>query len=169
MSQAAAADAVSGFAAAIKSGSYYEDPAPVWAALRKTGPMVKLPLGSGVWACTTWAGCSALARDLRMSVARTDRLALALPAEHRHEMKAFLDGVAEQVLFLDPPRHTQVRKLLNRAFTPEAIARNRPRIAGLFDQLLDDWIRSGEGEIMANPGASISSAGDRRLDGTPTR
>lgn len=149
MSHPVAGDAVSGFVTALQSGSIYEDSAAVWAALRKTGPMVKLPLGSGVWACTTWAGCSALARDPRMSAARTDRMALALPAEHRHELKAFVDGVAEQVLFLDPPRHTQVRKLLNRAFTPEVIAHNRLRIAELFDQLLDDWIHSGESEIMA--------------------
>jgi cytochrome P450 len=111
LSHPAAADAVSGFAAAVQSGSYFEDSAPVWAALRKTGPMVKLPLGGGFWACTTWAGCSALARDARMSAARTARMSLALPAEHRHEMKAFVDGVAEQVLFLNPPRHMQVRKL----------------------------------------------------------
>ena len=150
MSHPAPVDAVSGFLAAIQSGSYYEDSAPVWAALRQAAPMVRLPLGGGgFWACTTWAGCSALARDPRMSVARTGRLALALPAEHRHEMKPFVDTLAEEVLFLDPPRHTQVRKLLNRAFTPEVIARNRPRIAELFDQLLDDWIRSGEDEIMA--------------------
>jgi len=64
-------------------------------------------------------------------------------------MKAFVDGLAEEVLFLDPPRHTQVRKLLNRAFTPEVIARSRPRVGELFDQLLDDWISSGETEIMA--------------------
>jgi cytochrome P450 len=142
------ADAVASFVAAIQSGSYYEDSAPAWAALRQVGTVVKLPFGNGIWACTTWAGCAALARDPRMSAARADRFELALPTEHRHEMKPFTAILGETVLFLDPPRHTQVRKLLNRAFTPEVIARNRARIAELFDQLLDEWIKKGESEIM---------------------
>jgi cytochrome P450 len=81
-------------------------------------------------------------------VGRAHGLELAFPPEHRHEIKPFTALLGEMVLSLDPPRHTQVRKQLNRAFTPEVLARNRARIAELFDQLLDDWIRRREGEIM---------------------
>jgi pimeloyl-[acyl-carrier protein] synthase len=145
----ALADPVQGFMAALQSGAYYEDSAPVWAGLRQWASMVKLPLGGGIWVCTTWAGCSALARDARMSVAaRIPRIGLTLPPEHRGEMKPFTALLAEMVLWLDAPRHTQVRKQLNRAFTPEVIARSRARIAELFDQLLDDWIASGKSEVM---------------------
>jgi len=148
LSHPAVADPIASFAAALQSGSYYEDSGPVWAALRQVGAMVKLPFGAGVWTCTTWAGCAALARDPRLSSARAHLMELTLPAEHRYEMKPLIALVGEMVLFLDPPRHAQVRKLLNRAFTPELIARNRARITELFDDLLDDWIKSGEGEIM---------------------
>jgi pimeloyl-[acyl-carrier protein] synthase len=145
----AAADPIARFLAALQSGAYYEDSAPIWAGLRLAGPMVKLPLRREVWACTTWAGCAALARDPRMSsAARVSRIELAVAPEYRQEMKPFAALAGEMVLYLDPPRHTQVRKILNRAFTPEVIARNRARIADLFDELLEDWIRSGEGEIM---------------------
>jgi cytochrome P450 len=111
--------------------------------------MVKLPLRGGIWACTTWAGCAALARDPRLSSAgRVRYVESAVAPEYRQEMKPFSALVGEMVLFLDPPRHTQIRKILNRAFTPEMIARNRARIADLFDQLLDDWIKRGDGDIM---------------------
>jgi cytochrome P450 len=54
----------------------------------------------------------------------------------------------EQVVTLDPPRHTVVRKLLNSAFTPETIERTIPWIERLFDQLLSEWIESASSEIM---------------------
>jgi cytochrome P450 len=151
LSNPAVADPISGFSAALQNGSYYEDPAPVWAALRQTGSMVKLPVRGEPWACTTWGGCASLARDPRLSSARSRSggYSLALPPEHRHEMKPFLPFTEEAVFFLDPPRHSRVRKILNRAFTPELVEQNRPRITRLFDDLLDDWIASGDGEIMA--------------------
>jgi cytochrome P450 len=144
-------NAVSQFMAALKDGSFYEDSAPAWAALRQAAPMVKMPFGDyHVWVCTTWRGCATLARDPRMSAARTRRYASVLPPESRHKAQPFVDLLSEWVLFLDPPRHTQVRKLLNRGFTPETIARNRPRIGQLFDGLLDQWITSGKGDIMGS-------------------
>jgi len=40
------------------------------------------------------------------------------------------------VLYLDPPDHTRLRKLVNKAFTPRAIERLRPRIEQVTDDLL---------------------------------
>ncbi|MFL6118737.1 cytochrome P450 [Actinophytocola sp.] len=39
---------------------------------------------------------------------------------------------------LDPPEHTQLRKLVNRAFTPRMIADLEPRVAALTNELLDE-------------------------------
>jgi cytochrome P450 len=41
------------------------------------------------------------------------------------------------VLYRDPPDHTRLRKLVNKAFTPRAIDRLRPRLAQVADELLD--------------------------------
>ena len=147
MSCAAPADAAATFAAALESGAYFEDSAPAWTAARQAGAMVQLPFGSGVWACTTWVGCAALARDPRVSAARARRLELQLPVDPQ-EVRPFIDLASRMVLYLDPPRHTQVRKRLNRAFTPEVIGRNRTRIAVIFEELLEEWIASGSDEIM---------------------
>jgi cytochrome P450 len=148
LTQPAASDSVAAFMAALRDGSYYEDCAPAWAALRQAGTLVKLPLGGGMWACTTWDGCADLARDPRLSAARAQRYESALPVEPR-EARPFGQLLSEMVLYQDPPRHTRIRKLLNRAFTPEIIARSRAGITALFDELLDDWIKRGDGEIMA--------------------
>src|SRR3954467_2438949 len=46
-------------------------------------------------------------------------------------------GIAfEWLLFMDPPRHPQLRAIISRAFTPRSIAALEPRIAALSRALL---------------------------------
>jgi cytochrome P450 len=133
----------------MHSGQIFEDPAPYWRALRETAPVVQVPLyGSYVWIATTWAACAALARDSRLTAQRAERFRTIVPPEYRQKVDPMVAIFREQVLTLDPPRHTVVRKLLNTAFTPETIERTIPWIEQLFDQLLCEWIESGSGEIM---------------------
>ena len=42
----------------------------------------------------------------------------------------------EWLLFLDPPRHTELRGLISRAFTPRSISGLAPRIAAIVAELL---------------------------------
>ena len=41
------------------------------------------------------------------------------------------------MLFLDPPDHTRLRALVNKAFTPRAVAALEPHIRELMTTLLD--------------------------------
>ena len=41
------------------------------------------------------------------------------------------------MLFLDPPDHTRLRALVNKAFIPQAIEALKPRIRGIAEALLD--------------------------------
>ena len=43
----------------------------------------------------------------------------------------------EWLVFMDPPRHTRLRALVSRAFTPRAIAALEPRVRALSAELLD--------------------------------
>jgi cytochrome P450 len=134
---------------ALKSGQMYENPFPIWNDLRELAPLVHLPLMGGMWLSTRWANTSALARDPRLSSARGGRLSQALPPEHRDIMTPVVDFVSSTVVLLDPPRHTRIRKLMMRAFAPEVFDRLRPRMEAMFDRMLDEWIDSGETDIMA--------------------
>ena len=53
------------------------------------------------------------------------------------------------MLFLDPPDHTRLRRLANKAFTPPVVAALRPRIAALVTDLLDRAAAQGEVDLMA--------------------
>jgi cytochrome P450 len=54
------------------------------------------------------------------------------------------------MLFLDPPEHSRIRKLLNKEFTPNMIQRLRPRIQQVVDALLDQAFQKTEIEFMAD-------------------
>jgi cytochrome P450 len=47
------------------------------------------------------------------------------------------DAAGQNLLFMDPPKHTQMRDLVNKAFTPRAIQELAPRIEAIADQLLE--------------------------------
>ncbi len=47
-------------------------------------------------------------------------------------------GRTPTMLSLDPPAHTRMRNLVNKAFTPRVVERIRPHIQEIAEQLLDD-------------------------------
>jgi cytochrome P450 len=53
----------------------------------------------------------------------------------------------EWLVFLDPPRHTKLRALISRAFTPRSVAALEPRIRELSRGLLDQVIERGEMDL----------------------
>jgi cytochrome P450 len=56
----------------------------------------------------------------------------------------------EWFIFFDPPRHTKLRSLISRAFTPRVVANLEPRIRELSRQLLDGTIERGEMDVAAD-------------------
>jgi cytochrome P450 len=53
-------------------------------------------------------------------------------------------------IFDDPPRHTRMRALVSRAFTPRSVAGMEPRIRFLSRALLDRGIERGEMDLAAD-------------------
>lgn len=56
----------------------------------------------------------------------------------------------EWFVFFDPPRHTKLRALISRAFTPSVVANLEPRIRELSRQLLDDAVGRDEIDLAAD-------------------
>lgn len=60
--------------------------------------------------------------------------------------------INENMLTMDPPEHTRLRRLVQKSFTPRKIEELRPRIRALADGLLDEAERqaAGRGETAPN-------------------
>jgi cytochrome P450 len=56
----------------------------------------------------------------------------------------------EWFIFFDPPRHTKLRGLISKAFTPRVVANLEPRIRELSRQLLYQTIGRGQMDLVAD-------------------
>lgn len=53
------------------------------------------------------------------------------------------------MISIDPPDHTRLRRLVQKAFTPRAVEALRPRIERLVDELLDPVEAAGSADLIA--------------------
>ncbi|MBX6342139.1 MAG: cytochrome P450, partial [Thermomicrobiaceae bacterium] len=112
------------------------DPYPLYDFLRAWDP-VHWSEETGRWILTRYADVSAVLRDGRFSADRATQFMRLLGAEERERLGALEAGLARQLLFIDPPDHTRLRRLVNAAFTPRVVERMRARIQAIVDGLLD--------------------------------
>lgn len=115
-----------------------DNPYPFYASLRKQGRMLWCrDFPGGAWLITRHAQVVAALRDPRLSVQRSDRFVGQFPPAQQAEFRAFNRAFSRWMLFLDPPRHTQLRKLMNRGFRPDALAAFRPQVEQIVHALID--------------------------------
>ena len=112
------------------SAEMAQDPYPTYAKLRGRDPVHRSRL-MDAWVFSRFADVDAILRDHRhFSSDPRKRVASG--------RRASLPNVEEpSMLFLDPPDHTRLRALVNKAFTPRAVAALEPHIRELTTTLLD--------------------------------
>jgi pimeloyl-[acyl-carrier protein] synthase len=125
----------------------HEDPYPLYHRLRAEDPVHRSPLG--FWVLTRHADVLAVLRDPRMSrdPRRSERVALLRASAEVDELLA-AEEAAPSMLFVDPPDHTRLRTLVNKAFTPAAVERLRPRVEELVAGLLDRAAGTGSMDVV---------------------
>jgi pimeloyl-[acyl-carrier protein] synthase len=116
------------------------NPYPIYHRLREIDPVHLSPFGTCL--LTRYDEAVAVLRDKRFSVQHRDYV-----DEREAEDSVLGDmfgpapterDLSDVMLFIDPPRHTRLRTLVNKAFTPRVIGRLRERIDSIVDELLDN-------------------------------
>jgi cytochrome P450 len=123
-----------------------DDPYPVYRQLRETDP-VHWHEPFGAWLLTRYQDVVAALHDPRFSAERT---AAMLAMAGQPGLKPFFDFLAARMLYADPPRHTRLRGLVSKAFTPHAVEALRPHIQALVDQFLDRVQPQGRMDIIGD-------------------
>ena len=122
--------------------AYLDDPYPVYRRLREQHPVSLTP--DGVWRLTRYDDCLRMLRLGGAGMRRTDgRLPGQGPEEAAEERGQFM-------LLTDPPKHTRLRKLVSKAFTPRSIESWRTRIEAVTNELLDRVEKHGEMDLIAD-------------------
>ncbi|WP_432156442.1 MULTISPECIES: cytochrome P450 family protein [unclassified Streptomyces] len=121
------------------------DPYPVYARLRERGPVhrVRLPGPDGPyesWLVVGYEEARAALTDPR------------LVKDFETVSATFLDAqlIGKHLLITDPPQHTRLRSLVNRAFTARRVEELRPRVRRITDDLLDAMLPQGRADLVAS-------------------
>ncbi len=124
------------------------DPYPTYRHLRETDPVHWHP-PLGAWVLTRYDDVDAALRDGRLSSTLGDVIPTGAGGAGGWEaLRALYTFVANSLVFSDPPRHTRLRELVARAFTPRSIEVLRPRIQALTDAMLDGAVARGRLELV---------------------
>jgi cytochrome P450 len=127
-----------------------QNPYPKYHELLEEGPLHFLDVGGewGVWAVFSHADCSAVARDPRCSVRRTSSMLFTLPTERQSEFKELVRMLGLWMIFIDPPEHTRMRKLMNKGFSQAAREALRPQVEKIVDKVLDPLDHVSQADLV---------------------
>ncbi|MFE1319059.1 cytochrome P450 [Kitasatospora phosalacinea] len=113
------------------------DVSPLYAKLRAEEPMsrVRLPYGEPAWLATRYADVKLVMADPRFS----RELAQGLDQPRLRE-----EVGGDGIMGMDPPDHTRLRKLVNKAFTARRIEQMRADIRSRCARLIDAMVEKGQ-------------------------
>ena len=148
--------------------AFTANPYPLYARLREEAP-VYWSESQRAWLITRYADVSATVRDPKRfsSSGRFAAVLDALPAAERARFDPFERHFAVGLLGSDPPDHTRLRRLINRAFTPRVVEELRPRVQALIDGLLDAVQGRGEMDFIRDVAYPLPATVIAELMGVP--
>jgi cytochrome P450 len=138
------------------------DPYPVYRQLRESGPIL-MPESNLV----VFAGFDDCDEVLRHPASCSDRLKSTVTQRAVAAGQEARPFGTPGFLFLDPPDHTRLRKLVSKAFSPKVVRALESDIAGLVDGLLDKVAAAGRMEVIADLAYPLPVAVICRLLGVP--
>ncbi len=126
------------------------DPHPQLHQLRTLDP-VHWSSTVGVWVLTRYADVMTALHDRRFScmAGRWDQYQRFF-LRGSSTTSALAEMYSKWMLQLDPPDHTRLRALVNKAFTPRVVEAMRGRIERMVDQFLDEVIPTGRMDVMTD-------------------
>lgn len=125
------------------------DPYGAFTTLRLKTPVYWSPVLKG-WVLTRYVDVRAALHDPRLSADRITPFMDSLPPARRVALSGLERILTRWAVFVDPPVHTRLRGLMNKAFTPRAIEKLRGRIAEIVDQLIERIASRGRMDLIAD-------------------
>jgi cytochrome P450 len=137
------------------------DPYPIYNQLRRVAPNHLSALG--VRFISSYSQTAAMLR----STSFTQTFGFDLGTADQGVSNAFLQVVADMIIFKNPPEHPRLRRLVTPAFLPRALVEWRSQVEELVAARLDQFIQNGGGDLEGEYAAPIPAIVLARLLGMP--
>ena len=128
---------------------FYENPYPLYAALREFDPVHRCP--DGTYFLTRYADLDQVYRDRNHF--SSDKKTVFGPKFGVGS--ALYEHHTTSLVFNDPPYHTRVRRHIVGALTPHVLQAMEPQVAALVDRLLDRLEEKGRVDLIEDFAAAI--------------
>lgn len=143
------------------------DPYPFFEELRVSDP-VHWSDRYRAWFVCRWDDVFTSLRDPRFSSDRVKAVYdTKLTEAQRAERKPMFDILQYWMVFNDPPDHTRLRGLVNRAFSPKAVADLRPRIEQVVAAQIDEIRELGSVDLIRDFAFPIPAVVIAEMMGVP--
>lgn len=121
------------------------NPYPYYAELRANAPIC---WNGRTWLISRYADIVTLLNDPRMSSARVEQTFAVLPPAVQEELTPLRTVLGSRMLLSDPPKHTRLKQIVSKAFTPRMIESRRERITAICQQFLDEVSDHGAMDVV---------------------
>jgi cytochrome P450 len=125
------------------------NPFPIFRRLQDEDPVHWSDAVKG-WNVTRYDDVRAIALDRELSADRVRPFFEVLPTDEQRKLADLRHYLTLWAVFKDPPDHTRLRGLMNRAFTPRAVEALRPNIERIVDDLLDNIVTRSATDFIAD-------------------
>lgn len=123
------------------------DPYPFYHQLRNDDP-VHWSDRLNSWVLTRYADVREASRDQRFSSSRSSVNMGALSESDRIRLRPLGDHVSNWLGFTDPPKHTRMRNMISKTFTPELAKNMRLRTQQIVDELIEEAKGHGRMDLV---------------------
>lgn len=151
-----------------RNPAFYGDPNSVYEALHAQCPTFYWE-EQKQWFFTGYDHVNALLRDRRfgrqiLHIAIREELGLSPPQDH---VTHFDSAERHSLLEIEPPEHTRLRTLVNRAFVSRHVEKMTPEIEALANGLIDAFEADGRTELLSSFADIIPVTMIARMIGIP--
>lgn len=126
-----------GSVAPLFSPEFQRDPYPTYRHHMSGPTLQRMELRPGVWMVFGYEACARMLRDPRLSAVRTAAQLVAVNEDALSEFDDLVRHMHRWLLFNDVPRHSALRRPMNRGFSPGVVEALAPRVQVIIERLLE--------------------------------
>jgi cytochrome P450 len=144
------------------------DPHAIWRELRATDPVhwTERPNKNGFWSITKHGDAQRVYRDPG-TFSSEGGIAMGFADAPDPNQPRMQYGFRQMMITTDPPRHGRMRQMMNRRFTPRALAPHEPHIRAITGEIIDAVIEQGRCDLVVDVAAKLPTAVICEMLGVP--